>query len=86
MRLWSKDRYDPDEVLQMDYKMRNIQTSMFVSQDNVPRSLSIQHLLFLYITGKVSDRKSLSFLSVLTVSSISTKNDRKTTKIFGDEI
>ena len=37
-------------------------------------------------TGKVSDRKNLSFLSVLTVSSISTKNDRKTTKIFGDKI
>ena len=37
-------------------------------------------------TGKVSDRKSLSFLSVLTVSSISTKNDRKMTKFFDDEI
>ncbi len=40
----------------------------------------------LQFTGKVGDRKSLSFLSVLTVSSISTKNDRKMTKFFDDEI
>ena len=56
-----------------------------------PLLLGLAHLclrgtLLHGFTGIVIDRKSLPFLSVLTVSSTSTKNDRKTSKIFGDKI